>query len=267
MRRAQGGYRQKVWYHPGPQMVGDVMKLKLCLGTMIVWIAMTVAGAAHATTLPETASDEVRQTLSEAHAGNVDSMYRIATYLVGQSVVEDDEMAKFSFGWALLAARNGHAQAAELTGVMYRGGIGVPQNYVKARKWLERALARRSQEPNFELAILYADDDNPGVDKIKASNFLGDAITAGEPRACLISARNKVSQGVELRRIVEEITCAADGGLAEAMEMMADYNLAKRSPYAAIRAREWLVKAIDAGSVTAAEKLAALDNQPQTTTQ
>lgn len=243
------------------------MKVKLCLGTMIVWLAMTFTGMAHATTLPPTASDEVRQALNEAHAGNVDSMYRIATFLVGQSVVEDDETAKFAFGWALLAARNGHAQAAELTGVMYRSGIGVPQNYVKARKWLERALARRSNEPNFELAILYADDDNPGVDKVKAANYLGDAITASEPRACLISARNKVAKGVELRRIVEEITCAADGGLAEAMEMMADYNLAKRSPYAAVRAREWLVKAIDAGSVTAAEKLAALDNQPQANSQ
>ena len=228
---------------------------------------MTVAGVAHATTLPQSASDEVRQTLSEAHAGNVDSMYRIATYLVGESVMEDDETAKFAFGWSLLAARNGHAQAAELTGVMYRSGIGVPQNYVKARKWLERALARRSNEPNFELAILYADDENPGVDKIKAANYLGDAITASEPRACLISARNKVTQGVELRRIIDEITCAADGGLAEAMEMMADYNLAKRSPYAVVRAREWLTKAIDAGSVTAAEKLASLDNQPQTSTQ
>lgn len=224
---------------------------------------MTFGSAAQATTLPANATDDVRQTLSEAHAGDVDSMYRIATYLVGQSVVEDDEMAKFAFGWALLAARNSHAQAAELTGVMYRNGIGVPQNYVKARKWLERALARKSNEPNFELAILYADDDNPGVDKIKAANYLGDAITASEPRACLISARNKIGQGVELRRIVGEITCAADGGLAEAMEMMAEYNLAKRSPYAERKAREWLVKAIDAGSITAAERLAALDNQPQ----
>ena len=95
--------------------------------------------------------------------------------------MDDDGMASYAFGWALLAARNGHAQSAELTGVMYRSGIGVQQNYVKARKWLERALARGSNEPYFELAILYADEDNPGVDKTKSAEYLTEAIRMSEP--------------------------------------------------------------------------------------
>ncbi len=150
----------------------------------------------------------------------------------------------FAFGWALLAAREGHAQSAELTGVMYRNGIGVPQNFVKARKWLERALARGSNEPNFELAILYADDENPGVDKNKAANFLTEAIKTAEPRACLIAARNKIAEGVELRRTLGELNCAADGNIPEAMELLADYHLAKRSPLSKSRARAWLERAI-----------------------
>ena len=237
------------------------MKVFVSLGAAILCLMMGMTVAATAGTLPADAPQNVRQTLSEAHAGNVDSMHKIATYLVGQSATDDDDMSKFAFGWALLAAREGHAQSAELTGVMYRNGIGVPQNYVKARKWLERALARGSKEPNFELAILYADEENPGVDKNKAANFLTEAIKTAEPRACLIAARNKINEGVELRRVLSELNCAADGDIPEAMELLADYHLDKRSPLSQTRARVWLERAIGSGSTTAAQKLAALDNQ------
>ena len=241
------------------------MKVVASLGTAFLCLVMSAVMSAslpaHAATLAPDAPQTVRDTLSNAHAGDIDSMHRIATYLIGKSVTDDDEMATYAFGWALLAARNGHAQAAELTGVMYRNGIGVTQNYVKSRKWLERALARGSNEANFELAILYADDANPGVDKAKASNFLTDAIKTAEPRACLIAARNKLDEGIDLRRILGELNCAADGDIPEAMELLADYHLAKRSPLSESRARGWLEKALGAGSTTAASKLAALDNQ------
>ena len=234
------------------------VEFKIC-AALILFLA-SLAPAAGASTLPDTAPDDIRIELSRAHAGDVESMYRIATYLADEAASEDDAMASFAFGWALLAARNGHAQAAELTGVMYRGGTGVPQNYVKARKWLERALARRSMEPNFELAILYADEGNPGMDRIKSAKHLTEAIRTSEPRACLIAARNKIDEGVEMRRILGEITCAAEGGIPEAMEMIAEYQLSKRSPQSRIRAREWLIRAVNSGSETAAGKLAALDN-------
>ena len=240
------------------------MKVIVSVSAALVWLAMAatmIPGTpAQANTLAPDTSQAVRDTLSNAHAGDIDSMHRIATYLIGKSVTDDDQMAKYAFGWALLAARNGHAQSAELTGVMYRNGIGVPQNYVKSRKWLERALARGSDEPNFELAILYADDNNPGVDKTKASNYLTEAIKTAEPRACLIAARNKLDEGIELRRILGELNCAADGKIPEAMELLADYHLTKRSPLSENRARAWLEKALGAGSTTAAGKLAALDN-------
>lgn len=241
------------------------MKVIVSLGVAMVCLVTSIVATsgtpAHAATLAPDTPQTVRDILSNAHAGDIDSMHRIATYLIGKSVADDDQMATYAFGWALLAAREGHAQAAELTGVMYRGGIGVPQNYVKSRKWLERALARGSNEPNFELAILYADDANPGVDKTKASNFLTEAIKTAEPRACLIAARNKLGEGIELRRILGELNCAAEGEIPEAMELLADYHLTKRSPLSENRARIWLEKALGAGSTTAAGKLAALDNQ------
>ena len=234
------------------------MKVKICAALMLFLVGS--APAAGADTLPATAPDGIRIELSRAHAGDVESMYRVATYLADEAAAGDDAMASYAFGWAILAARNGHAQAAELTGVMYRGGVGVPQNYVKARKWLDRALSRRSMEPNFELAILYADEENPGMDKIKSAKHLTEAIRTSEPRACLIAARNRINEGVELRRVLGEITCAAEGGIPEAMEMIAEYQLSKRSPQSKTRAREWLIRAVNGGSDTAAGKLAALDN-------
>jgi len=241
------------------------MKVFVSLGAAMLCLAMstvtTASPPAQAATLAPDTPQAVRDTLSKAHAGDIDSMHRIATYLIGQSVTDDDQMATYAFGWALLAARNGHAQAAELTGVMYRNGIGVPQNYVKSRKWLERALARGSNEPNFELAILYADDANPGVDKKKAASFLTEAIKTAEPRACLIAARNKLDEGIALRRILGELNCAAEGNIPEAMELLADYHLTKRSPLSENHARAWLEKALGAGSTTAAVKLSTLDNQ------
>ncbi len=229
----------------------------ICIGLM----ALLIAGTAPAISaeLPEDAPEEIRAQLAAAHERDVGAMYKVALYLMEQSVTDDDQMAKYAFGWALLAARNGHPQAAELTGVMYRRGVGVPQNFVKARKWLERALARKSPEPNFELALLYADDSNPGVNKRKAATYLGEAISMGEPRACLISARNKLASGLEFRKVLKQVTCAAEGGLVDAMEMLGDYNLGQKSPYAAVRGREWLERAAAAGSISANEKLLQLD--------
>ena len=141
---------------------------------------------------------------------------------------------------------------------MYRRGIGTTRNFVKARKWLDRALARGSMEPNFELALLYSEDENPGASKQRAASYLNEAIQKKEPRACLISARNKINGGTELRKAIDEIRCAAEGGIVDAMVMMADYHLTKRSPYAKANAREWLLRAVDLGSSEAMNKLASL---------
>ena len=66
---------------------------------------------------------------------------------------------------------------------------------------------------------------------------------------------------MDVRRVLTEISCAAEGGLPDAMEMLAAYHLGKKSPYAVANARSWLEKALLAGSTTAASKLATLDNE------
>lgn len=216
---------------------------------------------AQAVELPASADITTKETLAAAHQGDIDAMYSIALYLLEEGQNGNADFLPLAFGWSLNAARRGHAQSAELTGVMYRRGIGVDRNFVKARKWLERAAIRGSLEPNFELALLYSEEENPGASKTRASAFLADAIRLMEPRACLIAARNKINNGAEIRKALGELRCAANGGIVDAMIMLANYHLQKRSPFAKTNARDWLLKAADLGSDEALAMLSGLDDQ------
>lgn len=246
----------------------NLISASQCAALCMAINVMHVPQLAHAQTdqpITATLADDapmiIREQLAQAHRNNIDAMYEVALYLLKQRAADDDDMAHYAFGWALYAGRQGQPQASELTGSLYRRGIGVEQNYVRARKWLERALARNSKEANFELALLYADEGNPSFNKAKAATYLTEAIKLAEPRACLVSARSKIRDGSSFHKVIGEVNCAAEGGLVDAMEMLADFNLAQRSPYAEMRARKWLTRAAEAGSLTAAEKLTMLDEQ------
>ena len=226
----------------------------------IVLMCLSMGGlfSANAVSLPEDASQELFDTLSMAKSGDAVAMYEIALYLNERAEDGATENYQLAFGWALNAARKGHPEAAELTGSMYRQGFGIEQNHIKARKWLERALARNSKEPNFELAILYADDNNPGKDTKRAAELLARAIRRNEPRACLVAARNKLNQGDNFKKALPQVRCAANGGLVPAMLTLADYHLSRRSPDSIVEAKRWLEAASAKGSVDAAALLQEL---------
>ena len=114
-------------------------------------------------------------------------------------------------------------------------------------------------EPNFELALLYSEKDNPGASKTRAASFLADAIRLMEPRACLIAARNKINNGSEMRKALNELRCAANGGIVDAMIMLAQFHLSKRSPYSKNNAKKWLIQAAELGSDEALLLLSELE--------
>lgn len=200
-------------------------------------------------------TDDFSTTIELARNGNPEAMYVVALRLIDEknSIYEKD-----AFGWALNAARAGHPKAAELTGRLYRTGKGVDINYVKSRKWLLRAITRGSVGAHFELALLYADEDNPSNDKDEASRYMEIAISKSEPRACLVAAKAKIDNGFDIRKALKELTCAANGGIVTAMLIIADYFIEKRSPNATFQAKQWLQKAADAGSDEALKRLAEL---------
>ena len=63
---------------------------------------------------------------------------------IGAGVPEDDAEA---VRWLRLAADQGHADAQNILGTMYRdGGEGVPENYVQAHMWFNLAASRLTGE-------------------------------------------------------------------------------------------------------------------------
>ena len=195
-------------------------------------------------------------TLQMAREGNPEAMYVVAMRLLEE---ESESYNRDAFGWALNAARSGHPAAAELTGKLYRLGTGVEKNYVKARKWLFRARSRGATGAHFELALLFNDEENPAYDEEAASQHMVDALSRNEPRACLVAAMAKIDSGRPLRNALKELSCAANGGIHEAMLAIADYYESKRSPNAIFKAKQWLQKAADAGNEEAMQRLADLE--------
>ena len=192
-------------------------------------------------------------TLKLAREGDPEAMYVVALRLMEE---KNESYHMDAFGWALNAARAGHPHAAEMTGRFYRTGMGVDKNYVKSRKWLFRALYRGSIGANFELALLFSDEDNPAFNEEQAAEHMENAIKKNEPRACLVAAEAKLASGLSVRKSLKELTCAANGGIVSAMLYIADYYMAKRSPNAQFLARQWLQKAADAGDESAIQRLA-----------
>ena len=69
----------------------------------------------------------------------------------------------------------------------------------------------------------------------------------------------KINSGRPIRNALKELTCAANGGIIEAMLAIADYYESKRSPNATFKAKQWLQKAADTGNEEAMQRLADIE--------
>jgi TPR repeat protein len=87
----------------------------------------------------------------------------------GRGVPQDYVKAR---GWYEKAAAQGNPWAQHSLGVLYDNGRGVPQDYVKARDWYEKAAAQGNPWAQHNLGVLY--DNGRGVpqDYVKAYMWL-----------------------------------------------------------------------------------------------
>ena len=86
--------------------------------------------------------------------------------------------------WYEKAAAQGDADAQFNLGVMYRQGKGVRQDYVKARKWYEKAAAQGDADAQNNLGALYHNGQGVRQNKRTAKEWFGKACDNGAQMGC-----------------------------------------------------------------------------------
>ena len=72
----------------------------------------------------------------------------------GAAAYERGDYATAMREWLPLAAQ-GVAEAQHNIGIMYRKGLGVPQDYVTARQWFEKAAEQGYDPAQLNMALLH----------------------------------------------------------------------------------------------------------------
>ena len=147
-------------------------------------------------------------------------------------------------------------------GRLYDFGRGVPQDYVKARQWYEKAAAQGNADAQFKLGFLY--DFGHGVPKnyAKAWQWYEQAAAQGHPWAqfklgALYDFGRGVPQDYVKARQWYERAAAQRNGMAQSnLGLMYAYGYGVPQDYA--KARQWFEKAAAQGDASAQNELGLL---------
>jgi TPR repeat protein len=101
-------------------------------------------------------------------------------YYNGQGVPQDYVQAR---QWFEKAAAQGEANAQNSLGVLYYNGEGGPQDYTKARQWYEKAAAQGDAYAQFNLGVLYYNGQGVLHDYVQAHMWSNLAAANGHKKA------------------------------------------------------------------------------------
>ena len=118
-------------------------------------------------------------------------------YYKGLEVEKDYIKAK---KWFEKAAIQGHANAQVYLGVLYYKGLGVEQNYKEARKWFERAAIQGHANAQFYLGYLYENGLGVERDYKRAKEWYAKAAKQGNANAL----NNLITLHVKLLKVEQE---------------------------------------------------------------
>ncbi|MEI8015182.1 MAG: tetratricopeptide repeat protein [Nitrospira sp.] len=163
-----------------------------------------------------TAAD-VQMVRTQAARGDREAQAMLGNlYHMGNGVPQDYVQAR---QWYERAAAQGHAVAQGNLAVMYRVGQGVPQDHGKARQWYEKAAALGNGEAQARLAVMYHMGQGGPQDYAQAAYWFEKAAIQG---------------GVEAQVIIGNLYVEGKG-------VSQDY----------VKARQWYEKAAAQGNDTA----------------
>lgn len=109
--------------------------------------------------------------------------------------------------------------------ILYRKGLGVPQDFKKALELYQQAANLGFKEAFFGLALLYGTDEGLGKDSIKTAEFLQKAAALGHIEAqYILGCHYEEGVGVtqDYKKAVELFQQAADQGKVEAQFRLAE---------------------------------------------
>lgn len=114
---------------------------------IIVVIMLFLLGVCSVFAAPE---DDEETLVAKALAGDAEAQYECAVI-----IAVDLKDYPLAFKWHLKAAEQGYIDAQFSVGLMYGGGIGVEQNYIKSVEWLSKAAEHAHFEALYYLAMHY----------------------------------------------------------------------------------------------------------------
>ena len=194
---------------------------------------------------------------SGADHGDTYSMAALGlSYRDGLGVAQDYAKAR---EWYEKAADKGNTDAMTNLGLLYENGQGVARDYAKAREWYEKAADKDEASAMTNLGLLYSNGQGVARDYAKAREWYEKAADKGDVRA-MINLGALYGEAQDYAQAREWYEKAADKGNVRAMiNLGALYGEAQ--DYA--QAREWFEKAADKGNVRAMINLGALYGKAQ----
>lgn len=164
-------------------------------------------------------------------------------------------------------AAKGDTAAMYHMGMYYCYGVGMPQDLVKARTWLQKAADKGHTHAMIQLGMIYEDGKGVKKDPAKALGLFRKAAKKGDAMAM-----NEIgmiySEGIGVKKnmaeAIKNYKMAADKGNTDAMSALAlCYAKGNGVPKDVSMSLQWLGKAADLGDVYAMNDLGFFYSNPE----
>ncbi|MCU6500429.1 sel1 repeat family protein [Rugamonas sp. A1-17] len=133
-------------------------------------------------TRPEQRAQSLKLFEQAARGGDVDAAYQLGEMLrVGVAGVAAVPAA--AAPWYEMAARQHHARAALMLGMLYKNGDGVARDDAQAAQWLKVASDLGNPHAMFLLSYIYRDGRGVAQDSVQARHLLEEAAEHEYPPA------------------------------------------------------------------------------------
>ena len=164
--------------------------------------------------------------------------------------------------------RQGNADAMNKLALIYKKGLGVSQDYVKAKKMFERAVELNNSNATFNLALMYDLGEGVSQDYIKARELYERAISLGNLDAmCNLAYMYAYGQGVsrdyaEARKLYEKAAELGDSNAMFNLAYMYEKGIGVSKDYK--RAKELYEMTANLGMNEAEERIKVLEEKINT---